>query len=78
MLIYVAGNSNVSGGWSGEGVEFIEEKSTNVSAVCHSYHLTSFAVLVSVKHESEVVSSYLASVICYNFFLNFSLLKLKH
>ena len=54
--VYASGNSNESGGWSGEGVEFIEERSTNVSAVCHSYHLTSFAVLVSVKHESDAVS----------------------
>lgn len=27
-----------------------------MSTVCHSYHLTSFAVLVSVKHEPEQVS----------------------
>ena len=43
------------GGWSREGVEFIQDHSSDVSAVCHSYHLTSFAVLVSAKHEPEQV-----------------------
>lgn len=55
IIVWINCNSAGSGGWSGEGVDFIQEKSTNVSAVCHSYHLTSFAVLVSVKHEPEQV-----------------------
>ena len=52
-------NSANRGGWSKEGVEFIQENSNDVSAMCHSYHLTSFAVLVSAKHEPEqVMKSY--------------------
>ena len=46
------------GGWSREGVEFREDHSSDVSAVCHSYHLTSFAVLVSAKHEPEQVTKF--------------------
>ena len=37
-------------------MEFRQEHSNDVSAVCHSYHLTSFAVLVSAKHEPEQVN----------------------
>lgn len=53
---YFLSNGVKSGGWSGEGVKLIKERSTNMSKVCHSYHLTSFAVLVSVKHEPTQVS----------------------
>ena len=42
------------GGWSRDGVELVEELSNNISAVCRSFHLTSFAVLVSL-HEPERV-----------------------
>ena len=37
-------------------MELIQESSSSVSTVCHSYHLTSFAVLVSAKHEPEQVT----------------------
>ena len=47
-------DSNGRGGWSREGVELVEELSNNMSAICRSYHLTSFAVLVSI-HEPEKV-----------------------
>ena len=46
------------GGWSTEGVELIRQSSDSVSTLCHSYHLTSFAVLVSPKHEPEQVNKY--------------------
>ena len=52
--------SNIAsrGGWSREGVELIQKGSDSVSTLCHSYHLTSFAVLVSAKHEPEQVNKY--------------------
>jgi len=56
MLFY--GNSADRGGWSREGVEFIQEYSSDVSTVCNSYHLTNFAVLVSAKHEPEQVTEH--------------------
>lgn len=53
-LCVVIGDSDRRGGWSRDGVELVEELSNNISTVCRSYHLTSFAVLVSF-HEPEKV-----------------------
>ena len=58
--LYVVGDSDRRGGWSRDGVELVEELSNNISAVCRSYHLTSFAVLVSL-HEPEKVQYHLVS-----------------
>ena len=49
--------SGSRGGWSSEGVKLIDDISDGESVVCHSYHLTSFAVLVSI-HEPEKVYIY--------------------
>ena len=53
-FIYFYSTNN--GGWSNKGVELIKENSTDTSVVCHSYHLTSFAVLVSIEHKPEQVT----------------------
>ena len=77
MLFY--SNSASRGGWSREGVEFIEEHSSDVLTVCNSYHLTSFAVLVSAKHEPEQVTKHYTILWhAKSIYFYYSLKKLKH
>ena len=45
-------------------MELIQESSSSVSTVCQSYHLTSFAVLVSAKHEPEQVTKQFPDLWC--------------
>ena len=45
---------NEFGGWSTDGVELDEEKSNESRVVCQAYHLTSFAVLVSIRDDQSV------------------------
>jgi len=71
-------NSASRGGWSREGVEFMQEHSSDESIVCHSYHLTSFAVLVSAKHEPEQVTKYLTIFMLNAYAFHHSQKKLKH
>ena len=45
---------NNIGGWSCDGVELDEEQSSETTVVCEAYHLTSFAVLVSIQDQQPV------------------------
>lgn len=53
MVIHIL-NSSMVGGWSTQGVKFIKELSNDTTIICHSTHLTSFAVLVSPQDERPV------------------------
>ena len=41
------------GGWSSDGVELDEKKSNETRVTCLANHLTSFAVLVSIRDRDE-------------------------
>jgi len=77
MMVFYSNNAS-RGGWSREGVEFIQERSSDVSTVCHSYHLTSFAVLVSAKHEPEQVTKHHTIFMLNTYIFHHSQQKLKH
>jgi len=50
ILLLVYGTcSNQAGGWSQEGVSYDEDNSNDTRVTCLATHLTSFAVLVSIK-----------------------------
>ena len=73
---------NEVGGWSTEGVELDEKQSNRTRVACKAYHLTSFAVLVSVRDQDGqpvrigltvcIVSS------CNNALSHLQLLLMKH
>ena len=46
--IYIT-NSNQAGGWSQQGVRLDDNNSNETRVTCLATHLTSFAVLVSVR-----------------------------
>ena len=41
------------GGWSSDGVELDEKQSNETRVTCVAYHLTSFAVLVSIRDQDK-------------------------
>jgi len=50
MLLFIYGTcSNQAGGWSREGVNYDGDNSNDTRVTCLATHLTSFAVLVSIK-----------------------------
>ena len=51
MLIVYNTHSNQAGGWSQEGVQLDEYNSNETTVTCLTTHLTSFAVLVSIRNE---------------------------
>jgi len=59
---------NEFGGWSTDGVELDEEESTEFRVVCQAYHLTSFAVLVSIRDEQPVRIDYFTVYLSIKYF----------
>ncbi|XP_065909460.1 uncharacterized protein [Dysidea avara] len=61
----ISSNNDGHGGWSSEGVELVDDLSNNVSVVCHSYHLTSFAVLVSIQESQKDAEAKALTLVSY-------------
>ncbi|XP_065905004.1 uncharacterized protein [Dysidea avara] len=56
---------NLAGGWSQEGVKLDDDKSNDTRVTCLTNHLTSFAVLVSVRGTEPTPADEALSVVSY-------------